>query len=328
MRRVEPIKRPGDVLASDAVERIDRLQRAVETVIQGKPEAVRLAIVTLIAGGHLLVEDVPGVGKTTLAHALARALDCSFQRIQFTSDLLPSDVIGLSVFNQHTSIFDWKPGPVFANVVLADEINRTTPKTQSALLEAMAERHVTVEGVTHHLPAPFIVVATQNPIEHHGTYPLPESQLDRFMLRLRIGYPDSHDEKQILRDREVGDPLEQLSPVMAAAEVVDLQRSVSEVTVDEALVEYLMRIVAATRDSEMLDLGVSPRGTLALFRAAQALALTEERSYCIPDDIKRLVLPVFAHRILVSSRFSSSLRRSEEGEAVLREIMKTVSVPL
>jgi MoxR-like ATPase len=328
MRRVEPIKRPGDLLASDAVERIDRLQRAIETVIQGKPEAVRLAIVTLIAGGHLLVEDVPGVGKTTLAHALARALDCSFQRIQFTSDLLPSDVIGLSVFNQHTSVFDWKPGPVFANVVLADEINRTTPKTQSALLEAMAERHVTVEGVTHHLAAPFIVVATQNPIEHHGTYPLPESQLDRFMLRLRIGYPDSHDEKKILRDREVGDPLEQLSPVMAAAEVVDLQRSVSEVTVDEALVEYLMRIVAATRDSEMLDLGVSPRGSLALFRAAQALALTEERSYCIPDDIKRLVLPVFAHRILVSSRFSSSLRRSEEGEAVLREIMKTVSVPL
>jgi MoxR-like ATPase len=328
MRRVEPIKRPGDLLASDAVERIDRLQRAIETVIQGKPEAVRLAIVTLIAGGHLLVEDVPGVGKTTLAHALARALDCSFQRIQFTSDLLPSDVIGLSVFNQHTSVFDWKPGPVFANVVLADEINRTTPKTQSALLEAMAERHVTVEGVTHHLAAPFIVVATQNPIEHHGTYPLPESQLDRFMLRLRIGYPESHDEKKILRDREVGDPLEQLSPVMSAAEVVDLQRSVSEVTVDEALVEYLMRIVAATRDSEMLDLGVSPRGSLALFRAAQALALTEERSYCIPDDIKRLVLPVFAHRILVSSRFSSSLRRSEEGEAVLREIMKTVSVPL
>jgi MoxR-like ATPase len=282
----------------------------------------------LIAGGHLLVEDVPGVGKTTLAHALARALDCTFQRIQFTSDLLPSDVIGLSVYNQHTGVFEWKPGPVFANVVLADEINRTTPKTQSALLEAMAERHVTVEGVTHNLPAPFIVVATQNPIEHHGTYPLPESQLDRFMLRLRIGYPDVIHEKQILRDREVSDPLEQLKPIMTAGEVVTLQRHTSEVTVDEALVEYLMRIVAATRDSEMLDLGVSPRGTLSLFRAAQALALSEERSYCIPDDIKRLVLPVFAHRILVSSRFSSSLRRSEEAEAVLKEIMKTVSVPL
>jgi MoxR-like ATPase len=328
MRRVESINRDGALVAADAVERVDRLQRAIETVIKGKPEAVRLAIVTLIAGGHLLVEDVPGVGKTTLAHALARALDCSFQRIQFTSDLLPSDVIGLSVYNQHNSVFEWKPGPVFANVVLADEINRTTPKTQSALLEAMAERHVTVEGVTHLLPSPFIVVATQNPIEHHGTYPLPESQLDRFMLRLRIGYPAIYDEKQILRDREIADPLDQLTPVMTAGEVVELQRSVSEVTVDEALIEYLMRIVAATRDSEMLDLGVSPRGTLALFRAAQALALTEERSYCIPDDIKRLVLPVFAHRILVSSRFSSSLSRSEEGEAVLKEIMKTVSVPL
>lgn len=327
MRRVESITRPGANVA-EAVEQIDRLQSAIETVIKGKPEAVRLAIVTLIAGGHLLVEDVPGVGKTTLAHALARALDCSFQRIQFTSDLLPSDVIGLSVYNQHTGVFEWKPGPVFANVVLADEINRTTPKTQSALLEAMAERHVTVEGVTHHLPTPFIVVATQNPIEHHGTYPLPESQLDRFMLRLRIGYPDVTNEKQILRDREISDPLEQLAPTMTAAEVVALQRHTAEVTVDEALVEYLMRIIAATRESEMLDLGVSPRGTLSLFRAAQALALTEERAYCIPDDIKRLVLPVFAHRILVSSRFSSSLRRSEEAEAVLKEIMKTVSVPL
>jgi MoxR-like ATPase len=310
------------------VEQIERLQGAVETVIRGKPEAVRLAIVTLIAGGHLLVEDVPGVGKTTLAHALARALGCSFQRIQFTSDLLPSDVIGLSVYNQHGGVFEWKPGPVFANVVLADEINRTTPKTQSALLEAMAERHVTVEGVTHQLPAPFIVLATQNPIEHHGTYPLPESQLDRFMLRLRIGYPSPADEQRILRDREYADPLDNVEPVMNAAEVLELQQAVATVAVDDALVRYLMRIVAATRDSEMLDLGVSPRGTLALFRAAQALALGEERTYCIPDDIKRLVVPVFAHRIVVSSRFSSSLRRSEEAEAVLNEILKTVSVPL
>ena len=328
MRRLETVNGQTRIITADAVERIERLQQAIETVIKGKPEAVRLAIVTLIAGGHLLIEDVPGVGKTTLAHALARALDCSFQRIQFTSDLLPSDVIGLSVYNQQRGVFEWKPGPVFANVVLADEINRTTPKTQSALLEAMAERHVTVEGITHPLAAPFIVLATQNPIEHHGTYPLPESQLDRFMLRLRIGYPAKHDEKQILRDREYSDPLDELVPVMTADEVVELQRSVAEVSVDDALVEYLMRIVAATRDSEMLDLGASPRGTLALFRAAQALALTEERSYCIPDDIKRLVLPIFAHRILVSSRFSSSLRRSEEAEAVLQEIMKTVSVPL
>jgi MoxR-like ATPase len=328
MRRLEPVTGNPPLVIADAVEKIERLQSAIETVIRGKREAVRLGIVTLLAGGHLLIEDVPGVGKTTLAHALARALHCSFQRIQFTSDLLPSDVIGLSIYNQHTGVFEWKPGPIFANVVLADEINRTTPKTQSALLEAMAERHVTAEGVTHPLPAPFVVVATQNPIEHHGTYPLPESQLDRFMLRLRIGYPAIDDERQILRDREYSDPLDDLRPVMTAEEIVELQQSVADVSVDDALIEYLMRIVAATRDSEMLDLGVSPRATLSLFRAAQALALTEERSYCIPDDIKRLVLPVFAHRILVSTRYASSMRRSEEAEAVLTEIMKTVSVPL
>ncbi|HEV2912414.1 MAG TPA: MoxR family ATPase [Pyrinomonadaceae bacterium] len=328
MRRLQTADREAQRPATAAVEKVDRLQAAIESVIKGKPEAVRLAIVTLIAGGHLLVEDVPGVGKTTLAHALARALDCTFQRIQFTSDLLPSDVIGLSVYNQHTGQFEWRPGPIFANVVLADEINRTTPKTQSALLEAMAEGHVTAEWTTHPLPAPFIVLATQNPIEHHGTYPLPESQLDRFMLRLRIGYPQTEDEIQILRDRERVDPLDELRPVMSAEDIMELQQHVAEVSVNDALVDYLMRIVAATRDSEMLDLGVSPRGTLALFRAAQALALTEERTYCVPDDIKRLVLPVFAHRMVVSSRFSSSLRRSEEAEAVLREIMKTISVPL
>lgn len=328
MRNLETINGAGSEMSARAVERVNQLQRAIETVIKGKSEPVRLAIVTLIAGGHLLVEDVPGVGKTTLAHAIARALDCSFQRVQFTSDLLPSDVIGLSVYNQHSGVFEWKPGPIFANIVLADEINRTTPKTQSALLEAMAEGQVTVEGIGHTLPSPFMVVATQNPIEHHGTYPLPESQLDRFMLRLRVGYPAEKDEKQILRDREFRDPLDELRPVMSGVEILELQQSVASVSVDDALVEYLMRIVAATRDSEMLDLGVSPRGTLALFRAAQALALTEERFFCIPDDIKRLVLPVFAHRILVSSRFSSSLRRSEEAEAVLKEILKTVSVPL
>jgi MoxR-like ATPase len=317
-----------DELAATSAEKIELLQAAIERVIRGKPEVVRLAIVTMLAGGHLLIEDVPGVGKTTLAHALALALDCSFQRIQFTSDLLPSDVVGLSVYNQQESLFEWKPGPIFANVILADEINRTTPKTQSALLEAMAERHVTVEGVTHALPTPFMVLATQNPIEHHGTYPLPESQLDRFMLRLRIGYPGATDERQILRDREHAEPLDEMQPVMSAADVLELQQAVAEVSVDDAIVDYLMRIVAATRASEMLDLGVSPRGTLALFRAAQSLALCEERSYCLPDDVKRLVIPVFAHRIAVSSRYSSAMRRSEEAEAVLREIMKTISVPL
>src|SRR4030088_3517 len=202
MRNLRTAGTRSDLVADTSAEKVELLQSTIDRVIRGKPEVVRLALVTLLAGGHLLIEDVPGVGKTTLAHAMARALRCNFQRIQFTSDLLPSDVIGLSVYNQHSSVFEWKPGPVFANVVLADEINRTTPKTQSALLEAMAERHVTVEGITHPLAAPFIVLATQNPIEHHGTYPLPESQLDRFMLRLRIGYPEMAAEKQMLRERE------------------------------------------------------------------------------------------------------------------------------
>src|SRR2546429_2294196 len=328
MRNLRTAGMPSESLAANSAEKVELLQSTIERVIRWKPEVVRLALVTLLSGGHLLIEDVPGVGKTTLAHALARALDCSFQRIQFTSDLLPSDVIGLSVYNQVDALFEWKPGPIFANIILADEINRTTPKTQSALLEAMAEAHVTVEGVTHALPTPFMVLATQNPIEHHGTYPLPESQLDRFMLRLRIGYPGVADEKLILRDREHAEPLDNMQAVMNAADVMELQQTVAEVSVDDAIVDYLMRIVAATRSSEMLDLGVSPRGTLALFRAAQALALTEERSYCLPDDIKRLVVPVFAHRIAVSSRYSSAMRRSEEAEAVLNEILKTISVPL
>lgn len=313
---------------SVAAQRLEQLQAAIETVIHGKSEAVQLVVVALVAGGHLLVEDVPGVGKTTLAQALARSLDLSFQRIQFTSDLLPSDLIGLSVYNERSSEFEFKRGPVFAHVVLADEINRTTPKTQSALLEAMAEGHVTVEGVTYPLPRPFIVIATQNPIEHHGTYPLPESQLDRFMLRVRIGYPEPEVERRILRERTQSDPLAALQPVMSGEEILELQHIVAQVRVDDVLVDYLLRIVEATRRSEMLDLGVSPRGTLALFRAAQALALTEHRAYCLPDDIKRLVMPVFAHRLVVNSRFSSSMRRSEEAEAVLREIIKTVAVPV
>ncbi|HEX8557769.1 MAG TPA: MoxR family ATPase [Pyrinomonadaceae bacterium] len=330
MRNLQPAEREGaPPLAAEAAGRVALLRAAVESVIRGKAEAVRLAAVTLLAGGHLLVEDVPGVGKTTLAQSLAQAINCTFQRIQFTSDLLPSDVIGLSVYDERNGSFEFKHGPIFANIVLADEINRTTPKTQSALLEAMAEGHVTVEGVTHRLRAPFMVVATQNPVEHHGTYPLPESQVDRFMLRLRVGYPSFEVEKEILRDRERGDPLAALRPVMTGEEVAALQRAVHAVTVDDALVDYMMRIVAATRESETLDLGVSPRGSLALFRAAQALALTEGRDYCLPDDVKRLILPVFAHRLVVNSRFSSSLRRrSEEAEEVLREIMKTVSVPL
>jgi MoxR-like ATPase len=308
--------------------KIEELQATIETVIRGKSEVVELALVTLLAGGHLLIEDVPGVGKTTLAQTLARSFDCTFQRIQFTSDMLPSDIIGLEVFNQQNSMFEFKPGPIFANVILADEINRSTPKTQSALLEAMAEGHVTVEQETYQLPRPFIVLATQNPIEHHGTYPLPESQLDRFMMRLRMGYPDSEDEKTILRQQTLNSPIDHIVPVMHSDGVLSLQREVRDVTVEESLMDYLVRIVRATRDADILDLGVSPRGSLALFHAAQALAFIEGRDFVIPDDIKSLVVPIFAHRIVVSSRFSTGLRRSGEAEAALEEILKTVDVPL
>jgi MoxR-like ATPase len=308
--------------------KIEQLQSTIESVIRGKSDVVELSLVSLLAGGHLLIEDVPGVGKTTLAQALARSFDCTFQRIQFTSDMLPTDIVGLEVFNQQRTEFEFKPGPIFANVILADEINRTTPKTQSALLEAMAEGHVTIEQETYQLPRPFMVLATQNPIEHHGTYPLPESQLDRFMMRLKMGYPATEDEKIILRQQSLNSPVEHLTPVMHSEDVLALQREVREVTVDEALIDYLIRIVRATRESEILDLGVSPRGSLALYHASQALAFIEGRDYTIPDDIKRLVTPVFAHRIVVNSRYSTGLRRSDEAQAALQEILKTVSVPL
>jgi MoxR-like ATPase len=252
----------------------------------------------------------------------------SFQRIQFTSDLLPSDVIGLSVFNQRTGDFEWKAGPIFSNIVLADEINRATPKTQSALLEAMAEEQVTIEGSTRRLPMPFIVVATQNPSEHHGTYPLPESQLDRFMLRLHMGYPSLDDERMILRDREEHDPLHSIEPVMSQSDVIELQTLVAAVRFDDALLDYLLQIVDLTRRSESLELGISPRGTLALFRSAQALALIEGRDYCIADDIKRLVLPCFAHRVIVNSRINVIRNRTREAEQVLQDILQQVSVPI
>ena len=309
-------------------ESLQKLQLAIESVIKGKPEAIHQSIVTMLAGGHLLLEDVPGVGKTTLAQTISRALDCSFQRVQFTSDLLPSDILGVSIFNQQTSRFEFQQGPIFANVVLADEINRTTPKTQSSLLEAMAEGRVTIENKTYDLPRPFLVLATQNPIEHHGTYPLPESQLDRFLMRIRIGYPTIENEKEILRSQALNHPIEQMAPVMSAAEVVELQQAARRVKVDDSLLDYLMKIVEATRNSELLDLGISPRGSLALFRAAQALALTEDRDYCLADDIKRLVIPVFSHRIIVSSRYSSRLRKGEEADGVLSEIVKNVPVPI
>lgn len=308
--------------------KLEQLQSTIESVIRGKSDVVELALVTLIAGGHLLIEDVPGVGKTTLAQSLARSFDCTFQRIQFTSDMLPSDILGLNVYNQQHATFDFKRGPIFANVILADEINRTTPKTQSALLEAMAEGRATVEQQTYQLPRPFIVLATQNPVEHHGTYPLPESQLDRFMMRVRMGYPEAEYEKAILRQQSFNSPLDDIAPVMHSDDVLALQREARQVTADESLLDYIIQIVRATRESDILDLGVSPRGSLALYHAAQSLAYIEGRDFSIPDDIKRLVVPVFAHRIVVNSRYSTGLRRSDEAEAALQEILKTVSVPL
>ena len=315
-------------IISDLGTKVVELQRAIEGVIRGKSETVKFALIGLFAGGHLLIEDVPGIGKTTLANALARALDLTFQRIQFTSDLLPSDVIGLSVFNQQSTEFTWKPGPIFSNIVLADEINRATPKTQSALLEAMAEEQVTVEGISRRLPLPFMVVATQNPSEHHGTYPLPESQLDRFSIRLHIGYPSMDDERAILRDRESVNPLELVEPVMSQDDVLNLQRMVTQVRFDEVLVDYLLNIVEATRTSETIELGISPRGTLALYRSAQALAMIEGRDFCIADDVKRLVLPCFAHRIIVNSRASGLRSRNADAERSLKEILEKTAVPI
>jgi MoxR-like ATPase len=316
------------LLNFDPAKRVAELQASIESVIRGKSETVKLSLIALLAKGHLLIEDVPGIGKTTLANALARTLELSFQRIQFTSDLLPSDVIGLSVFNQKTGDFDWKAGPIFSNLVLADEINRATPKTQSALLEAMAEEQVTIEGRTRGLPSPFMVVATQNPSEHHGTYPLPESQLDRFMLRLHMGYPTPGEERQILRDREASDPLDSLEPVMTQPDILALQSMVGSVRFDDALMDYLLEIVDLTRHSESLELGISPRGSLALFRSAQAMALVEGRDYCIADDVKRLVLPCFAHRVLVNSRVNVLRSRTVEAEHVLRDILQKITVPI
>ena len=311
-----------------APDLLTRVQQSVQSVIRGKDEVIQLALVSLLARGHLLIEDVPGVGKTTLAHALARSFNCAFQRIQFTSDMLPSDVIGISVFSQQTQRFEFRPGPIFANIILADEINRTTPKTQSALLEAMNENQVTVDNRTSPLPQPFMVMATQNPIEHHGTYPLPESQLDRFLMRLKIGYPNADSEKEILQNFAQSDPLANIRPVMTAAEVVQVQNQVRRVRVDEELVNYALAIVEKTRQHEYLSLGVSPRGSMSLYRAGQALAFLKGRNYCIPDDFKRLILPVFSHRTVVSSRYISTLKKADQAEAILEGIIESTPVPL
>ena len=309
-------------------QRAVELEAALRKVIRGKDDVIRLALVSMMARGHLLIEGVPGVGKTTLGQALARALDCSFQRVQFTSDMLPSDVLGISIYSAIEQQFEFKRGPVFTNILLADEINRTTPKTQSALLEAMNEDQVTVDSHSYALPQPFLVIATQNPVEHHGTYPLPESQLDRFLMRVRMGYPDGDAERDILRSEAGTAQLENLQPVLTAADVLEMQEAVKQVHVDESLVSYTLAIVKKTRESEHFSLGVSPRGSQMLYRAAQATAFLDGRNFCTPEDFKPLVIPVFAHRVVVNALYSSILKKSEQAEQVMHEILESVPVPV
>ena len=305
-------------------EKISVLRDAIAKTIKGKQETIDLAIVTLLAEGHLLIEDVPGVGKTTLGHALARSLACKFHRIQFTSDLLPSDVLGVSVYSPKLNEFEFKPGPIFANIVLADEINRTTPKTQSALLEAMNESQVTIENVTYPLPRPFMVLATQNPIEHHGTYPLPESQLDRFLMRIEVGYPDAAAEKEILKRFSNGNRHYAAPAVLDPTEVLYLQDESRKVHIDDSVVDYMIQIVNRTREHPEIELGISPRGTAALFRATQAKAIVDGRSFVLPDDIKRLAHPVFEHRLVL---VRSGARARADAKTVLAEIIDQTPVP-
>ena len=310
-------------------EKLDRLQRNIERIIKGKAEVVKKALIAMLAQGHLLIEDVPGVGKTTLAHLLANSISCSFQRIQFTSDLLPSDILGVSIYDPKQGEFEFKKGPIFANIILADEINRTTPKTQSALLEAMNTARVSIDKVTYHLPRPFMVIATQNPVEFHGTFPLPKAQLDRFLMRLHIGYPELTDEIVILKEQKAYVNLDEIEPVLSDVEVLAMQQEVEGVKVDNDLLEYIGRIAAATRNSPHIELGVSPRGALALRRAAQAKAYFEDRDYCIPDDIKSMIEEALAHRIQVAKSFESGgIGGHREDEEILRQVVSDIEVPL
>ena len=311
------------------LELLDRLIGEVETVFHGKSTVVRLALAALLARGHILFEDVPGVGKTTLAHALARTLGLGFRRVQFTSDLLPSDVLGVSVYHPQTGEFEIRRGPIFTHVVLADEINRAPPRTQSGLLEAMQEGRVTIGDETHELPRPFLVMATQNPLEHHGTYPLPESQLDRFLMRLTIGYPGVEAERKILVQSATTEPVfQQLKPVLGPDQVLALQARVEEVDADEAIVDYVMEIVHRTRDSSKMRMGVSPRGAIALFRAARALALTDGRDYLVPDDVRTLVIPCLAHRVLPAGAGATGVDTHEQAAGILEGILDEVEAPV
>jgi len=307
---------------------IKSLQDNIAQVIKGKPQVIEMAVVCLLARGHLLIEDVPGVGKTTLAHSLARSLDCSFKRIQFTSDLLPSDIVGISMFNRQKQAFEFMPGPLFANIVLADEINHTTPKTQSSLLEAMSESQISVDNQTYPLQQPFMVIATQNPAEYHGTFPLPESQLDRFLMRLRIGYPTPDEEKKVLDRPQLLHPADEIQPVLSAQHIVDLQAQAEKVRMEDSLMDYLLAIVLATRHNELLSLGVSTRGALALCRAAKALALVRDRAYCLPEDIKELAPTVLSHRVMLSRSQGMRTNTVEHTEQVIQDILETVPVPV
>jgi MoxR-like ATPase len=313
-------------MATETTGLVAELEANIASVVLGKPEVVRLCVVALLAGEHVLLEDVPGVGKTLVGKALARSVSGHFCRIQFTPDLLPSDIVGSSLFNAKTSEFVFSPGPIFANIILADEINRTTPRTQSALLEAMSDGQVSVDGQTHRLPRPFMVLATQNPFEFHGTYPLPESQLDRFLLCTRIGYPDREDELQVLNSHRRGEPVDELRPALDTDQVLALQDKVRQVNVDESIQEYLLDIVDATRRNQELHVGVSTRGALCLHRAAQALALVEGRDFVVPDDVKRLAVPVLAHRVITRNYSQAGYR--DVVESLIQRLVDGVRTPV
>ncbi|MBI5848135.1 MAG: MoxR family ATPase [Nitrospirae bacterium] len=302
---------------------IKQLQSAVESVIRGKSDAIAMAIVTLLGRGNLLIEDVPGVGKTTLAYALAKATDCAFQRIQFTSDMMPSDIIGVSIYNPESREFEFKAGPLFANIVLADEINRTSPRTQSALLEAMNERKITVDRQTLMLPDPFMVIATQNPVEYYGTFPLPESQLDRFMMQIRLGYPELEHEKRAVTDQSGFALIERLRPVVTKADILKMQEAVDAVMVEEAVMDYLMQIITGTRNDDRIRLGCSTRGAQFLLKAAKAHAYYAGRDFIVPDDVKRLAPCVIGHRLILKSRKGIS-----DAEDVVRDMVERIAVPV
>ena len=312
------------VVNPDHANTIERITRNVGRVIIGKDDAVRLAMVALLSRGHVLVEDVPGVGKTMLARSLAITTGCEFKRVQFTPDLLPSDVTGASVYNQQIGQFEYRPGPVMAQVVLADEINRATPKTQSALLEAMGEQQVTVEGITHLLPSPFMVIATQNPIEYEGTFPLPEAQLDRFFMRIALGYPDPQDEVAIMDGREATDPIDILEPSCSPSDIVALQQYTDSIYIDELIKQYIVEIANATRTHPDTTLGVSPRASINLMKGAKAFAMLHGRDYVIPDDVKAIAVPLMSHRVLLSP---SARMRGVNQSDIVNEAMQQINVP-